>query len=140
MVYVGVNSGTTTDGMNLNDGGCCIIKKHKVYAIAEERVTQRKYAGGFEQSLKYCLEATNTSYEDITKIAISSCCEKRINKYRIDGINESKIIVCPSHHLSHALSSFMTSPFDKAIIMVIDNEGNIIDDDYNDDLPFCKCQ
>lgn len=57
---------------------------------------------------------------------------------RIESVDDSKVLICPSHHLSHALSSFMTSPFDKAIVVVIDNEGNILDDDDNNELPFHK--
>lgn len=63
MLYVGGNSGITSSGMNLNDGGCCcVIKDDRVYAIAEERVTQKKYAGGYVQSIKYCLDAVESSY------------------------------------------------------------------------------
>ena len=95
MIYVGVNAGTTSSGMKLNDGGCCIIKNGEILAIAEERVTQKKYAGGFDMSLEYCLNATNTRYEDVTKLAISSCCEKKKSSCNIEHFTDSQIVICP---------------------------------------------
>lgn len=135
MVVVGINMGVTQSGMKLNDGGCCLIKDNKIYAIAEERISRKKNDGGYKLSLPYCMDAANVSYEEIDYVVISSCCEKTLSiKPVIENIPDEKIIICPSHHLSHAYSTFMTSNFDEAIIMVIDNEGNIIDD--CDDLPF----
>lgn len=139
MVVVGVNMGSTKEGMNLNDGGCCVIVDGKIYAIAEERVSRKKYDGGFNQALPYCLDAAGISYEDIDLVVVSSCCEKPLElPPKITGVEMDKVIVCPSHHLSHAYSSFFTSGFEQALIMVIDNEGNVLDN-FND-LPFHKRQ
>lgn len=137
MIVVGVNMGSTKEGMNLNDGGCCVIVDGKIWAIAEERVSRKKYDGGFECSLPYCLDAAGISYKDIDLVVVSSCCEKKLDfPIEIPGIEMNKVVVCPSHHLSHAYSSFFTSHFEKALIMVIDNEGNVIDD--CDGVPFHK--
>lgn len=137
MVVIGINMGQTQSGMKLNDGGCCIIKDDKIFAISEERVSRKKHDGGFKLSLPYCMEAANVNYRDIDCVVVSSCCEKPITKKPIiENIPENKIIVCPSHHLSHAYSTFMTSNFDEAIVMVIDNEGNVLDD--RNELPFHK--
>lgn len=138
MVYVGANVAKTQEGMELNDGGCCIIKDGQIIAIAEERVTQKKYDGGFSKSLKYCLDAAEVEFDEISKFVVSSCCEKKIKDIEIENVVSSKIITCPSHHLSHALGAYMTSQFDEAIVMVIDNEGNILEEDQEEDLPFHK--
>ena len=37
-----------------------------------------------------------------------------------------KLIVVPSHHLSHAYLAYFLSPFEEAVIMVADNEGSLI--------------
>lgn len=138
MIYAGANLKSTKDGMILNDGGCCIIKDNKIIAIGEERVSQKKHDSGYAQALEYCCNAFKIKRADIDKFVISSCCEKAQNRAKVDGIDDSKVYVCPSHHLSHALSVFMTSPFKQSLIMVIDNEGNILETDNQDDQPFHK--
>ncbi len=131
---LGINFGETQLGMTLNDGGACIIDDGKVFAIAEERITRKKYAGGYKESVKYCLEAAELTKDEIDVVAVSSCCE--CPRVDIDDIKiefpDSKVIVVPSHHLSHAYSTFMTSEFDESLIMVLDNEGNIIEDYGNE--------
>lgn len=134
MTYIGINAGSTKDGLKLNDGGCCIIKDDSIYAIAEERLSRNKHDGGFRLSLPYCLNAVNESMGNIDKLIVSSCCEKPLQEFHVDGISDERIIICPSHHLSHAYSTYMTSGFDEALIIVIDNEGNVIDD--MDEKPF----
>lgn len=134
MKVLGINFGHTEKGMILNDGGACLIDDGKIFAIAEERITKQKYAGGFEASIDYCLEAAKISKNLIDVVAVSSCCEsprKNISKLQ-DIFPNAKVIVVPSHHLSHAYSTYYTSKFDEALIMVLDNEGNIINDLGND--------
>lgn len=136
MSYIGINVGNTTEGMKLNDGGACIIKDDHILAIAEERVSRKKHDGGFRLSLPYCLNAMGDSVDDIDRLVVSSCCEKPLQSFHVDGIDDNKVIVCPSHHLSHAYSTFLTSDFKEALIVVIDNEGNVLDN--NDSKPFHK--
>lgn len=40
------------------------------------------------------------------------------------GIDKEKFLTI-DHHLSHAYSSFYTSPFDDALVVVIDGQGNL---------------
>ena len=139
MIVAGVSMPSTKAGMKLNDGGCAIIKDDKLVAIAEERITRKKHDLGFNYALPYCIEAQEISLQDIDLFVVSSCCEKVLNTddIHIEGVPQEKIVVCPSHHLSHALGSYCLSGFERSIVMVIDNEGNIIDDE-NDDNPFHK--
>lgn len=136
MIIVGCNMGKTQKGMKLNDGGICIIntQENKVIAIAEERISRKKYDGGFEKSLKKYLELYKKEINDIDMFVISSCCERPIvnKKNLIQSVPEDKINIVPSHHLSHAYSAYYSSNFDEAIIMVLDNEGNIIGDEISD--------
>ena len=142
MIIVGINAPETREGMKLNDGGSAIIKDGALYTVAEERVSRVKHAGGYKESLQYCLDATNTRLEDVDLFVVSSCCEKARDSrdVEIDGVPQEKIIVCPSHHLSHAAGAFSLSPFRQSLIMVIDNEGNVIDTDKHSELPFHKRQ
>lgn len=42
------------------------------------------------------------------------------------GIPKDKIEIV-DHHLSHASSAFFASPFEKALIMVLEGDGNALD-------------
>lgn len=136
MIVIGANVGRTRNGMTLNDGGCAIFVDGILYAIAEERLSRKKHDAGFDKSLSYCLDAAGVSIKDVDLFVFSSCCEEPLTPSDIvlNGVDKSKIMICPSHHLSHAYSVFPLSQFDEAIIMVIDNEGNVID--KQKDVPF----
>lgn len=138
MVIAGINKGVTNFGMKLNDGGCCIIKDDIMVSIAEERVTRKKYASGYDMSLKYCLDSLGIEMKDVDYFVVSSCCENNnINNIKLKGIDYRRIIFCPSHHYSHACSAYYTSYFDEALVIVIDNEGNVLDD-FDYEKPFHK--
>lgn len=130
MKIIGANFGNTEKGMLLNDGGICLLNDGKLTITSEERITRKKYAGGFSNSLNKLLEKEKLKLEDIDLFVFSSCCELPRKEIKVDNysIPKEKIVYMPSHHLSHAYSTYFSSQFDEAIIMVIDNEGNIIKD------------
>ena len=135
MRVLGLNLGFTRAGKMLKDGGACIVVDGQVaVAVAEERVCRRKYAEGFEHALEYCLDATGCGVDDFDAIVVSSCCEdvyssdKDVYSREVDELhlqNHSKVHFV-SHHLSHAYSAFCASPFDRALIVVMDGGGNVI--------------
>jgi carbamoyltransferase len=96
-------------------------------AIAEERVIRRKRAGGFKNSLGYALKKLNLTENDIDIIVYSSCCENIRNAHFINGRERVRSAAC-NHHLSHALSVYLTSSFNKAIILVMDAGGQVLDE------------
>jgi carbamoyltransferase len=129
MLIAGVNVGRTRERRPLKDGGACLLNDGRVVvAIAEERLTRQKHAGGFAESLEYCLSAAGVRLSDLDMIVVSSCAEQPLE----DGCNiglpvdRTRLRAMPSHHLSHAYAAFLTSPFEEAVIMVVDNEGNFI--------------
>lgn len=130
MKIIGANFGETENGMLLNDGGICLFNNGKMVITSEERITRKKYVGGFNMSLKRLLDSEKLKIEDIDLFVFSSCCELPRKKINIEKYNipSEKIVYILSHHLSHAYSTYFSSQFDEAIIMVIDNEGNIIND------------
>lgn len=132
---LGFNLGTTRLGQRLRDGAACIIKDGEVeVAIAEERVTRDKYTGGFQNSLRYCLENADLDFDQLDKIVYSTCVE---GPYRPDveaTLDASPGIIEPvSHHLSHAHSAFDVSGFDEAIVLVIDAGGNLLEAPASDE-------
>lgn len=129
MFIAGVNMGSTRDGLQLKDGAACILRDGEIIlAIAEERLSRKKHAGGFALALQYCLTETGLTVDDLDMIVVSTCAEEPLTDGWDIGFPgaASKVHAMPSHHLSHAYAAFMTSPFDEAAIMVIDNEGNLL--------------
>lgn len=127
--------GITRNGMGANDGGCALIDDgFPIVAIAEERITRKKYDSGFINSLNYCLENAHCLIGDIDCFVFSNCCDEPLDINFIKDIlqkgnlyiPENKIIINKSHHLSHAASVFYPSQFDRSLILIVDNEGNIL--------------
>ncbi len=122
-VVVGFNTG--------HHGGCAVIAHGKIAAIAEERLTRKKYSDGYINSLFYCLKALNLKISDVDLFVSSSYYKTPLPKHFMGelkslGIPENKFITV-DHHLSHAYTSYYLSPFDEALITVIDGQGNNTD-------------
>ncbi len=131
MMIAGLNMGQTTDGRILKDGAACILKDGEiVVAIAEERLTRSKHSGGFSMALQYCLSTLGARVDDLDMVVVSNCAERPLRDGSDVGIpiDPARIRAMPSHHLSHALAAFATSPFEEALIVVLDNEGNVLED------------
>jgi carbamoyltransferase len=142
MLSIGINLGNTRFGKSLKDGGTCILDAEGIQiALAEERITKRKAAGGFEESLKVCCSALGLDIEEADLLVYSSCCELPHQNFRHNSIalDNQKIISIPSHHLSHALSSFLVSPFSEALVLVIDSGGSILNTGSEVESEWWKC-
>lgn len=141
MFVLGLNLTTTSDGLELFDGAAAmVINGEPVVAIAEERLSRIKHCGGVANAVEYCLAAAHVTIDQV-HVAVSICCDEpptpeeasdRLSRQGID-VDPSRIIVCPSHHLAHAASSFLASPFDEAIAVIADNEGVILGNRFERD-------
>lgn len=144
MKVLGVNLATNSRNKVLRDGGACVVIDGQVaIAIAEERVTRIKTDSGFAQSVPYCLDSLDIKLSDLDAVVVSSCLDRdRQDKklWGLNGIEEDKLHYLPSHHLSHAYSSFMVSPFDEALIIVMDAGGNFLDNDGSSTDEWWKCK
>ncbi len=130
MVILGINLAHTNYGKQLHDGGTCFVDENGILvALAEERAARQKGAGGFEQSLQQCSLSLGLTSNDVDLVVYSTCCESTVGAAApaLPGHNTARIVSIPSHHLSHAYSAFLVSPFDEAIIMVLDSGGNVLD-------------
>lgn len=116
------------------DGGAAlVVDGEPIIAIAEERLSRKKYDGGFLRSLNYCLSGSNLKVSDIDAFVFSSGSEIPLKYEEIKDLLASKGIAIPrekilinhSHDLAHAASSFFCSSFDRALIAVIDFEEEI---------------
>lgn len=138
-LVVGVNIGETRYGQPLQDGGCAVVEDGTVtVAISEERITRQKYDSGFENALRYCLDTTGRTAEEVDVFVVSNCSDRALTEeiaklhFKRSGYNlpADKIMVNPSHHLAHAESAFYLSPYDEAIVLVADNNGNVLSGEY----------
>ena len=120
MKVIGVNTG--------HDGGCVLLEDGKVkVAISEERITRKKTAHGWLSSLFYCLDTSNSTLKDIDLVVFSSY-GKRLPKNFDGGLSKFNFpkekCISVDHHLSHASSAFLVSPYNKSLIFVYDSSGN----------------
>lgn len=134
MKIIGFNLEKTSYGTSLDNGGACLAIDGKiVMMINEERLNRNQYSSGFKQSINYLLKNNSLLVDDIDFFVASSCLEPKETMEQVQKqLNEndfniplSKIKIC-DHHLSHAYTAFFPSSFDKAIIMVVDGDGNTI--------------
>lgn len=99
----------------------------KVIAVAEERITGVKYAGGYEASLDAVLAAANLNLANADVIGVSTCCEPAENSIINIGHGEPTQLLPVGHHESHAALSFVGSGFDTALVAVLDGGGDVIE-------------
>lgn len=120
---------TVVVGLNLgHDGGSAIAIDGVIQcAISEERLNRRRYSPGYLNSLFYCLNALNLAIKDISSVVVSSYGAQLPNNYQNSlkalGVPSEKFITV-DHHLSHAFGAYFLSPFDDALIIVMDGQGN----------------
>lgn len=118
MIIAGANLGATSSGKPLRDGGAAIVVDGKLtYALAEERVTRRKAAGGFSKSLELGLASVGA--KDFDALYLSSCCQP------LQGSHDPKVRFV-DHHKSHAALSYFASPFREAVVCVADAGGDVL--------------
>lgn len=121
----------TVAGFNTgHNGGCCIIHEGKIVSVSEERLNRKKNSDGYINSFLYCLKALGIKASDVD-LFVSSSYHKRLpgnfmGNFEALGISPEKFITV-DHHLSHAYSAYVTSPFDSAIVLAIDGLGNEAD-------------
>ena len=119
-----------------HDKGAVIIEDGKVVVgITQERLTRIKhdgaYAGGAIPflSINYCLDALEITHNEIDLWVYSTTeYEDTVEKQLFEAIpnfNFDKLRFIP-HHLAHAYSSFFSSGFDEAAVIVADASGSIL--------------
>lgn len=140
MIILGINGWYTRS----HDPSACLIKDGKILAMAEEeRFIRQKYA--VEKlplnAVGFCLDKVGLKPDDIDIVAFGWDYKK---KYELRGMDFShsndevldiifprntfgykrkpELVIVP-HHLAHAASTFFTSGFSEATILVVDGQG-----------------
>jgi carbamoyltransferase len=128
-----------------HDVSACLLRDGEIaYAIAKERITRQKHAGGFFQEvIDYCLDAEGITLDDVD-LVVRNCyvlpvedIEVRLQympdtsaaeraQMRASPLYRAKSnkVVTVSHHLAHAYSAFAACPFDEGVVMVVDGVGS----------------
>lgn len=121
-----------------HDKGAVLVKDGEVLiGITEERLSRIKHDGAYSEelpvkSIKYCLDNYGLSYSDIDKYVYTTT-EISDNTHRkfseLTGMDDFwtsyKLKFIP-HHLAHAFSSFYSSGFDNAVVVVVDAMGSVL--------------
>lgn len=108
--------------------------------IAEERVDRVKHSPSVNfpiKSLNLLLKQLNINIESIKYFAVTysfvnieNIIESLQDELRNVLENNNIKVFGVSHHLAHAYSSFYTSGFEDAIVLVADGAGDLIDEKY----------
>lgn len=112
-------------GGSNHDYSACIVENGNVKCMIEdERITRKKNCTGISLDLakgfsrKYCFKNLAIELKDIDLI-VGNDILNNIMYRKID-----KEIILINHHMAHGASSFFTSDFDRAAILVIDAVGS----------------
>jgi carbamoyltransferase len=115
----------------IRSGGAAYVElegdKSNIIALAEERSTRQKYAGGFQSSLAEVISSGNSSLDKLDVIAVSSCCEP-LSKVleNLPDLGPARRVAV-GHHESHATLAFLGSGFDDALVVVSDGGGDVLE-------------
>ena len=138
MKILGLN-GWTVRG---HDGGASLLVDGKLkFAIEEERLVGIRHAYDMvpQKSIEMILNTEQISLNDIDKVAIgwnypelwsmfgsSFMSKTEVSKVLFGTGAYSDKIEYVEHHIAHACSAFYPSGFDKALVLVLDGQGEYI--------------
>ncbi len=111
-----------------HDSAAVLIDNGNLIAAAEEeRFTRKKHDFGFpENAINFCLKYRKIKSKDIDCVAVNGLHNKSLITNHIKTtlkIDEKKIFFL-EHHISHAASSYYSSPFNESTIITIDGIGD----------------
>lgn len=129
VTILGSNRSATASGKRLRDGGGCLIDSMGLHAIAEERLTRVKHDGGAAASLEFVLRAARATHADLW--VQTSCCEGLPAPERSPSFSVGRSVTV-GHHLAHAFSAFYPSPFETALVVVLDCGGTTLHGEHRD--------
>lgn len=121
-----------------HDRSVAVIENGKLIgALAAERIDRKKHSISAEipfetidRLLSYLgIKINEIKYVGITYAAVDI---QNLEDYYYDQLSEyyknwKFELVCVSHHLAHAASTFYTSGFDKSLVFIADGGGDLVD-------------
>jgi carbamoyltransferase len=116
-------------GSHHDFGASVVIDGRVSAAVEEERLTRVKIAFGLGPRLQRCLAAayvldqTGLTIDDIDLVVANDFLNP------VYAVRLRDRVRWIGHHLAHASSSFYTSPFEHAAVMVLDGRGSTVTND-----------
>jgi carbamoyltransferase len=132
-------------GLNLShDRSAAIVKDGElVVAIEEERLDRIKHSEGFlvqghferisktipMKGIAYCLDAAGIGIDDLDLVVGNrplgdGAVWRILRELPIKDKSKIRAFPFPSHHLAHAATTYYTSPWDEAAVLVVDQAGS----------------
>ncbi|MDG4792749.1 carbamoyltransferase C-terminal domain-containing protein [Micromonospora sp. WMMD1082] len=132
-------------GLNLShDRSAALVEDGKVLvAIEEERLDRIKHSEGFlvqgyferltktlpMKAVAYCLDHAGIGIDEVDLVVGNrplgdGAVWRILRELPIKDKSRVHAIPLPSHHLAHAATTFYTSPFEEAAILVVDQAGS----------------
>ncbi|MFI7114483.1 carbamoyltransferase [Nonomuraea sp. NPDC050227] len=116
-------------GGSIHDFATCLLTgEGRIVAIEDERLSRVRYADGdpdpCSASLAYCLDTVGPDIVDTATFGANDMLMGVLGTV-LDAPGER--LRWMNHHHSHALSTFFTSPFEEAAIVVADGAGSVSD-------------
>jgi carbamoyltransferase len=112
-------------GSNHDFSACLVRDGAVVAAVEEERLTRRKYSVGtnalLNQGWRYCLETAGIGLDDLDAVVFD---DTLLPSASFHFRSRSTVI---RHHLAHAASAFLPSPFAAAAVLVTDGGGSLVE-------------
>jgi len=136
-VQIGIHCSLQTDGSMPADGNVAMSRDGQpIFAVAEERVSRRKYDGDFRQGLRYALDRTGVSAGQVEVVGVSTYSRYvESSDADLDDIRtivraelgrKAAVEIARSHHEIHAFAAAAYCPEREALIAVLDNEGSLL--------------
>lgn len=124
MISLGISVGHDMGSVLIKDGEILI-------GITEERLSRIKNDGGYkyqlpELSIKHCVENAGISFSEIDRFIYTTTelPDDYTKQFEaLTGISGNKLEFVP-HHLAHAYSTFYSSGFNEAAVLVVDASGS----------------
>ena len=136
-------------GVNLShDRSACLLSDTgDIVAIAEERLDRQKHSCPLDrlnrlfavvpqQSVRYCLQARDIGFDDLDAVVFCNAAIIGGNVIRNLSVADCATqmpwsphshLATINHHEAHALSAFVPSGFDEAVVLVVDKGGSVWD-------------
>ncbi len=112
-------------GGSHHDFGACLVEDGQIVsAVEEERLTRKKVGFGLGPRLQRCLAADYVLDEAGITLADVDAVIANDFLNPIYALRFQSRVEWIGHHLSHAASTFYTSPFEQAAVLVMDGRGS----------------
>ncbi|MDX1984046.1 MAG: carbamoyltransferase C-terminal domain-containing protein [Bryobacteraceae bacterium] len=114
----------------LSDAACAVLKDGRLVAAVEEQKLSRQYRPGElpEQAVNFCLHQARVDSSQVDYVAVvrpvGSGQEGDPHLRLRDRFPNSQVVLV-DHHQAHAAAAYFVSPFDHAVVLTLDRDGDL---------------